>query len=90
MDTITKNNLTLEIKGCSGYLSNGRVHVRFHYIGHHPCIKVAMVSGYYKHVDSTEEFANLYNKWYDDLEQEDVVYGTGSDDDPNVPIYAIL
>eukprot|EP00971_Amphidinium_carterae_P169774 3363649-Amphidinium_carterae.2 len=31
-----------------------------------------MIDGYYKHGDYTEEFANWYNEWYDDLKQENI------------------
>eukprot|EP00971_Amphidinium_carterae_P322425 6408158-Amphidinium_carterae.2 len=32
---VTKNNLTLEIQAYTGYLNNGRVNVKLHYIGDH-------------------------------------------------------
>eukprot|EP00971_Amphidinium_carterae_P298719 5934832-Amphidinium_carterae.1 len=54
LDTITKNNMMLELQCYSGYLSNGKVSVKLHYIGHHFYIKAAMVNGYYQHVDYTE------------------------------------
>eukprot|EP00971_Amphidinium_carterae_P228526 4532603-Amphidinium_carterae.1 len=80
---IADNKLTLEIQGYSGYLSNGRVSVKLHYIGNQFYIKATRVDGFYKHVDYTEEFASWYNKWYNYSKQENMVYGIGSDDDPN-------
>eukprot|EP00971_Amphidinium_carterae_P337595 6474479-Amphidinium_carterae.1 len=77
----------LEIQGCNGCLCNGRVNVRLHYIGHRLYINAAIVKGYYRNVDYTEEFANWYSEWYDDFKEENMVYRIGSDDDPNILIY---
>eukprot|EP00971_Amphidinium_carterae_P252812 5019288-Amphidinium_carterae.1 len=81
LNTITTNNLKLEIQGCSGYLSNNEVQIRLHYIRHRFYIKAAIMNGYYNEEDYTKEFASWYNIWYNDFDTENMVYGIGSEDD---------
>eukprot|EP00971_Amphidinium_carterae_P252371 5010427-Amphidinium_carterae.2 len=74
-------------QGYSVYLRNDRVNVRLHNIGHHFHIKAAMINGCYKNVDYTTKFANWYNERCGNFKQENMVWGTGSDDDPNMPVH---
>eukprot|EP00971_Amphidinium_carterae_P297136 5902950-Amphidinium_carterae.1 len=89
LDTITTNNLKLEIQIYSEYLCNEKVQVRLRNIGHHFYIKAAMVNGYYRKVDYTGEFAKWYDEGYDDFKKDNMAYGIGNDGDPNIPVYGL-